>query len=85
MSPVLSQWAPVVYGEFSGCWCWVELDSESQGICLLLRTAPCETAELRFTDWFPSFEALHTALRDYPWRVDWSHRQRLQGRRSWRG
>ncbi|MEN8720054.1 MAG: hypothetical protein ABF296_07325 [Oceanococcaceae bacterium] len=41
-------------------------------LCVIVRAAPDDAAELRFSDWHPGYEALHTALRDYPWRVDWA-------------
>nr|MBV6629395.1 hypothetical protein [Oceanococcus sp. HetDA_MAG_MS8] len=67
----LDTWVPVVEGRYLGHWCRVEADPEGDGFCVMVRRQPNETAELRFSDWLPSFEALHTALRDYDWDVDW--------------
>lgn len=74
-TPQLDRWAPISGGTLVGCWCRLEADAASDGLCVIVRAGPDHAAELRFSDWHPNYEALHTALRDYPWRVDWTAAQ----------
>lgn len=71
----LDTWAPVRGGSLFGGWCRVEADADSDGFCVIVRARPEAQAELWMSDWHPDFEALHMAMRDYDWQVDWERAQ----------
>jgi len=67
----LNSWGQVHGGPYGAAWCRIEPAPDDDGFCVIVRRGPDNTAELLFSDWWPSFEALHSGLRDYPWEVAW--------------
>lgn len=64
-------WMPITQGRLIGQWCLVELAPDGDGFCVIVRRRPTPDGELSFSDWHPTYEALHSAFRDYDWEVEW--------------